>query len=100
MSHRVVWTVPMDHPAFAGHFPGRPILPGVVLLDHVLHHLPADVAAAGNCEISSAKFVSPVGPGETIDIAYTAATPGKVRFDIDVDGRRVATGVISGVEDA
>lgn len=30
----IVWlALPADHEAFAGHFPGRPILPGVVQLD-------------------------------------------------------------------
>ena len=27
--------VAADHPALPGHFPGRPIVPGVVILDHV-----------------------------------------------------------------
>jgi 3-hydroxymyristoyl/3-hydroxydecanoyl-(acyl carrier protein) dehydratase len=29
----IVLALPPDHPAFAGHFPGRPILPGVVQID-------------------------------------------------------------------
>jgi 3-hydroxymyristoyl/3-hydroxydecanoyl-(acyl carrier protein) dehydratase len=31
--------VPVDHPCLPGHFPGRPIVPGVLLLDQVLSAL-------------------------------------------------------------
>jgi 3-hydroxymyristoyl/3-hydroxydecanoyl-(acyl carrier protein) dehydratase len=30
---RISLVLPSDHPAFAGHFPGQPILPGVVQID-------------------------------------------------------------------
>ena len=36
MGTTVTVLVPPQHAAFEGHFPGAPLLPGVVLLDEVL----------------------------------------------------------------
>ena len=83
------WRVPLDHPAFAGHFPGRPIVPGVVLLDRLL-------AFVGQpCDIASAKFLSPAGPGETLEFRWRAGTSGAIRFDVVGGGRTVASGTLT-----
>jgi 3-hydroxyacyl-[acyl-carrier-protein] dehydratase len=36
---RFTFTVPADHPSLAGHFPGAPVVPGVVVLDYALSRL-------------------------------------------------------------
>jgi len=89
------WVVPVDHPAFAGHFPGNPILPGVVLLDMAVY---AITMAAGirleGCEISAIKFLSPVRPGEKLEIRQSRAAGSVIRFDITAGLRKIASGNI------
>lgn len=89
------WMVPPDHPAFAGHFPGTPILPGVVLLDAVLQ---AIAAATGieldTCEIGAVKFLHPVGPGDRLEIRCEIATGDAIRFDIATGEHKIASGSI------
>lgn len=95
-------TVPPDHPALAGHFPGMPVVPGVVLLDEALHAigaaLGADLAA---CRIASVKFLSPVLPGQEIDVLHEGGGDGggAIRFTLMHGGRKVASGVIHRLAD-
>ena len=92
--------LPTDHPAFAGHFPGRPIVPGVVLLDQVLIAIAGSVSAdatAGDWEIASAKFLSPLLPGEALQLhAERTENDGfeSFRFTLAASARPVASGVI------
>jgi 3-hydroxymyristoyl/3-hydroxydecanoyl-(acyl carrier protein) dehydratase len=88
------WTVPADLPAFAGHFPGRPIVPGVVLLDRAVQ-LVAEALNARVIGIGSAKFLSPVGPGATLDFSWTPGVGRTVRFDIASAGTAVAVGTLT-----
>ncbi len=95
MSGLTHWTVPLDHPAFAGHFPGTPILPGVVLLDMALHAMViATGTALESCEIGPVKFLSPAHPGDELEIRHYSQAGGAIRFDIVSGIRKIASGSI------
>lgn len=79
-----------DHPAFAGHFPGHPIVPGVVLLDHAQHAIET-VTGLRLAGVAVAKFLSPVGPGEALSVTFEQVDAG-VRFQVATADRLVANG--------
>ncbi|MEJ6022743.1 hypothetical protein [Ramlibacter sp. PS4R-6] len=57
--------VPAAHPSLAGHFPGNPIVPGVLLLDHVMARLAA-VTGRAMVRVQRVKFSSILKPGEAV----------------------------------
>ncbi len=97
MNDTTYWTVPADHPAFAGHFPGSPLLPGVLLLDMALHSIAATTGIAlDRCEINSVKFLSPANPGDKLVIKHAPSGSGTIRFDIIAMAgmRKIASGAV------
>lgn len=95
-AHALPLAVAADHPAYAGHFPGQPILPGVVLLDEALTALAAlQGSSATRCEIKSAKFFSPVEPGESVRLDYSSTAAGVFRFELKAAERVVASGIVA-----
>lgn len=91
-----VWVVPPAHPAFPGHFPGRPIVPGVVLLDQAILFAEKLLGAeVGHWQIGNAKFLSPVGPGETLVFSLQPTARGAIAFSVKCGERDVASGSLT-----
>ena len=90
------WMVPADHPAFPGHFPGRPIVPGVVLLDQAIRFAEAMLGRPGlHWQVGNAKFFSPVGPEEVLTFSLLQKPSGAVAFTVRGNGRDVAAGSLT-----
>jgi 3-hydroxyacyl-[acyl-carrier-protein] dehydratase len=93
---RSAFHIAADHPSFAGHFPGFPVLPGAVLLDETLR----TIASARGIDpmmwqISSAKFLDIVRPGDDLVLEHEATSAGLIRFAIHAGSRKVASGTLS-----
>ncbi|MFK3648104.1 hypothetical protein ACI2IY_06645 [Lysobacter enzymogenes] len=92
------FVIAADHPCLPGHFPGRPLVPGVVLLERVLDALRAQYGEPAGLRLPQAKFLQPLLPGETAQIELDPVGPSRWRFrvcrgeDLLASGEIVADG--------
>ncbi len=101
--------VTYNEPFFTGHFPNRPIMPGVLILEAIaqatgvlafysLNKTPDENTLYYLVGIDKARFKSPVGPGDQLrlEVRLTREIRGIYRFDglARVDGKIVASAEI------
>ena len=94
-----------NEPIFQGHFPGKPVFPGVLIIEAMAQTAGAIViahdSANGNSKsivliltIDKAKFRKPAGPGDTIEFhirkIHRRRTVGRYEARAMVDGQLIA----------
>ena len=82
-----------DHPALAGHFPGRPVVPGAVLLDTVIGTAEARAQLRVG-EVVRMKFHRPLGPETAFTIRLQSTGDGRIEVNCLVGDEPLLSGVM------
>lgn len=80
------------HPSLPGHFPGTPVVPGVVLLNEVLVELQRQLPEVEVAGIKKLKFLRMLFPEQTFTVEFAAATASGLRFKCWQEGEVLAEG--------
>ena len=84
-----------DHPALAGHFPGNPLVPGVVLLTELLEALEEEAGMeCGPLTLSSVKFMRPLRPDESFTLRWEFLSGQDITFAVTRKEDTIATGTV------
>jgi 3-hydroxyacyl-[acyl-carrier-protein] dehydratase len=91
-THQQALTIAADHPSLAGHFPGNPVVPGVVVLDHVLDAVEAWLGELpAELRLPQVKFMQPLLPDQAAEIELRR-DGSRLRFAVRRDGALIASG--------
>jgi 3-hydroxyacyl-[acyl-carrier-protein] dehydratase len=99
-SHESAFAIATDHPSLPGHFPGNPIVPGVLLLDEVVNAAERWLGRAVNVRaLPQVKFVQPLRPQEQARINLTLDA-GTLKFTVQKEAAVIAQGSLQIEEQA
>ena len=72
MTFEAIRLIRANHPSLPGHFPGAPLVPGVVILDEVIATLIEWRQDSQLTGIRLVKFLAPLQPEQAFTISFSA----------------------------
>ncbi len=95
MERSDTYAIPVSHPSLPGHFPGDPVVPGVVILECVKC---STVALSGSTAVEGfpqVKFVAPLRPGERFVVTVRGDGSARYRFECRRDDTLLCSGTLT-----
>lgn len=90
----LVFQLRAEHSVFDGHFPGLPVLPGVVQFDQAVRACADWYPATAFLGLDKLKFQEPAVPGDGVTLTLKHAAPGRVQFRYSLGEQSLSAGDI------
>jgi 3-hydroxyacyl-[acyl-carrier-protein] dehydratase len=94
MIFEVSRAIRVDHPSLPGHFPGTPVVPGVVILDEILAALLECRQGFHLMGVRTVKFLVPLKPEQPFTIYFSTEDDdaGEVNFSCRIEDQMIVEG--------
>src|SRR5262249_32208854 len=94
MTFEAIRIIHANHPSLPGHFPGAPLVPGVVILDEVIATLIEWRQKSQLTGVRLVKFLAPLQPEQAFTISLSAKNEnaGEINFCCRAEDRIIVEG--------
>lgn len=91
----MTFTISPDHPSLDGHFPGNPVVPGVVILDEVINIAKSLKPGFTIAAIPTVKFIHPLLPGQAVNVEVNEKSETTISFNCTHNDIKLVTGQLT-----
>ncbi len=81
-----------SHPCLSGHFPGNPIVPAVVLIDHIIYGIKQEYPNISIRNIAQLKFIKPLKPDQLAKVIVTEKNAHTLQVRIELKQQIIVKG--------